>query len=196
MHRDERAGEEQRGGGLAGVMERNIASLLARRRAEARRQRLRERVAERIGRFAGSMTFVYLHLLLFGGWLLASLGLLPPLPRLDPTLVKLATFASVEAIFISTFVLVMQNRMSAEADKRADLDLQISLLAEHEVTRPIQLVTEIAGRVGVDTSRRADLTELQRAVDPQQVLDRLERSTRAPDDPEAGAPPTPGPGPH
>jgi uncharacterized membrane protein len=172
MPRGDRAGEE-RAGELAGVMERNIRAIVARRQAEARRQRVRDRVAERIGRFAGSMTFVYLHLLLFGAWFLASSGLLP-LPRFDPTLVKLATFASVEAIFISTFVLVMQNRMAAEADKRADLDLQISLLAEHEVTRLIRLVTEIAGRVGVDVSDRPDLSELQRDVDPEQVLDRLE----------------------
>ena len=104
MRRGDRAGGEG-AGGLAGVLERNIAALVERRHAEQRRQLLRDRVAERIGRFAGSMTFVYLHLVLFGGWVLGSTGLLP-IPRFDPTLVKLATFASVEAIFISTFVLV------------------------------------------------------------------------------------------
>ena len=55
----------------------------------------------------------------------------------------LAMIASVEAIFLSTFVLISQNRMAAAADKRADLDLQISLLAEHEVT---SLVTLLSGR--------------------------------------------------
>ena len=62
--------------------------------------------------------------------------------------------ASVEAIFLSTFVLISQNRMAAAADKRADLDLQISLLAEHEVTKLVTLVSGIADRMGVKRGRR------------------------------------------
>jgi uncharacterized membrane protein len=65
----------------------------------------------------------------------ANLGLVPGVPAWDSSFVALAMLASVEAIFLSTFVLISQNRMAAAADKRADLDLQISLLAEHEVTR-------------------------------------------------------------
>jgi uncharacterized membrane protein len=123
---------------VAQVVERNIQALLQRRRAEQRRQTRQERVAEWIGRFAGSMTFAYLHLAVFGVWVILNVGLLP-VPRFDPSFVKLATFASVEAIFISTFVLLTQNRMAAAADRSADLDLQISLLAEHEVTRLVRL---------------------------------------------------------
>ena len=59
-------------------------------------------------------------------------------------------FASVEAIFLSTFVLISQNRMAALADQRADLDLQISLLAEHEISRVIALATSIADRMGIE----------------------------------------------
>lgn len=58
----------------------------------------------------------------------------------DPTFVVLGMVASVEAIFLSTFVRVSQNRMAAQADKRADLDLQISLLTEHELTKVAELV--------------------------------------------------------
>lgn len=188
MRAEERA-DEGAERGLAGVLERNISTLVARRRSEVRRQSLGDRVAERIGRFAGSMTFVYLHLALFGAWVVVNAGLLP-LPRFDPTFVKLATLASVEAIFISTFVLVTQNRMAAEAEKRADLDLQISLLAEHEVTRLIRLTSGIAERLGVDTSHTPELPELERDVDPEQVLDRLERPGAAV---EPRAPPVHGP---
>jgi uncharacterized membrane protein len=162
-------------GDLASVLEQNIAALLARRRDQERRQPRTDRVAEAIGHFAGSMTFVYLHAALFGAWVLANVGVLP-LPRFDPDFVKLATFASVEAIFIATFVLVMQNRMAKDADRRADLDLQVSLLAEHEITRLIRLVAAIAERMGVEESRSPELGELQRDVDPQQVLDRIERA--------------------
>lgn len=162
-------------GELAGVVERNIESLLERRRAEQRRQSREEKAAEWIGRFAGSMLFVYLHLAVFGAWALWNSGLFP-VPRFDESFVKLATFASVEAIFISTFVLLTQNRMAAAADRRADLDLQISLLSEHEITRVVRLVDEIAARLGVEGSRAQDLGELKEDVDPSKVLDHLERA--------------------
>lgn len=81
------------------------------------------------------MSFVYIHVALFGGRILVNVGLLPIFPPFDPSLVILAMFASVEAIFVSTFVMISQNRMAASDDKRADLNLQISLLAEHEATQ-------------------------------------------------------------
>ena len=71
-------------------------------------------------------------------------------------------FASVEAIFLSTFVLITQNRMAAQADRRADLDLHISLLAEHEVTRLITLVSTIAERMGIAPAvNKPELAELE-----------------------------------
>ena len=84
--------------------------------------------------------------------------------------------ASVEAIFLSTFVLISQNRMAAAADKRADLDLQISLLAEHEVTRLVTLVSAIADRMGVKTEADRELDEITRDVAPEAVLDELEEA--------------------
>ncbi len=170
-----RAGE---GGELGRVLDRNIAALVARRRAAERSQRAQERLAERIGRFAGSMAFVWIHAAIVLVWVGVNVGLLPG-PRFDADFVKLATAASVEAIFLSTFVLVMQNRMAAVADKRADLDLQISLLAEHEVTRLIRLVDAIAERIGVAEAREPGLGELKRDVEPDEVLDRLERAEGA-----------------
>jgi len=82
--------------------------------------------------------------------------------------------ASVEAIFPSTFVLISQNRMQAAADKRADLDLQISLLAEHEVTKLAALVSEIAKRLGVETEVDDELREIKRDVAPEAVLDEID----------------------
>ena len=161
---------------LAAVLERNIAALIARRRAAERRQGWSERLSDRITAFVGSMTFVVIHLAITAFWVLANVGLLPGVPRFDADFVKLATAASVEAIFITTFVLVTQNRMAAAADRRADLDLQISLLSEHEVTRLIRLVNAIAARMGVEESRSPDLPELERDVQPEVVLDRLERA--------------------
>jgi uncharacterized membrane protein len=64
--------------------------------------------------------------------------------------------------------------MAAAADKRADLDLQISLLAEHEVTRLVTMVSGIADRMGVKTEVDADLEEITRDLAPEAVLDELE----------------------
>jgi uncharacterized membrane protein len=160
--------------GVSAVIERNINALLAHRAAEERKRGLQEKIAEVVTRFAGSMLFVYLHLILFGGWILASVGWVPLLPRVDPSLVKLAMFASVEAIFLSTFVLITQNRMSANAEKRAELDLHISLLAEHEVTRLVTMVSALAKEAGVEQPEAGELSDLKQDVAPERVLDRIE----------------------
>jgi uncharacterized membrane protein len=160
--------------GLSPVLERNIRALQRRRQSEEKEATIEERVAEAITRFTGSMRFVYLHVALFGFWVVANLGWVPGVSAWDPSFVVLAMVASVEAIFLSTFVLISQNRMAAAADKRADLDLQISLLAEHEVTRLVTMVSGIADRMGVKTEADADLEEITQDVAPEAVLDELE----------------------
>ena len=160
--------------GLSPVLERNIQALQLRRQREDKEAAVEERVAEAITRFTGSMRFVYLHLAVFGFWIVANLGWVPVVPAWDPSFVVLAMVASVEAIFLSTFVLISQNRMAAAADKRADLDLQVSLLTEHEITRLVTLVSGIADRMGVKTEADADLEEITRDVAPEAVLDELE----------------------
>jgi uncharacterized membrane protein len=156
------------------VLERNIRALQLRREREEKEASAEERLAEAITRFTGSMRFVYLHLALFGFWVAANLGWLPGVPAWDPSFVVLAMVASVEAIFLSTFVLISQNRMAAAADKRADLDLQVSLLAEHEVTKLATLVAGIADRLGVRTEADAEVEEIAQDVAPEAVLDELE----------------------
>jgi uncharacterized membrane protein len=160
--------------GLTPVLERNIRALQLRGQREEKEAALEERLADAITRFTGSMPFVYLHLTVFGFWIVANLGWVPGVPAWDPSFVVLAMVASVEAIFLSTFVLISQNRMAAAAAKRADLDLQISLLAEHEVTRLVTLVSGIADRIGVETEADAELEEITRDVAPEAVLDELE----------------------
>jgi uncharacterized membrane protein len=163
--------------GMTAVMERNIRTLIERKKVEEERKPRQLRIADSITRFTGSMRFVYIHLVLFGVWIVANLPGVP-LPKFDPTYVVLAMFASVEAIFLSTFVLISQNRMAALADKRADLDLQVSLLGEHEVTRLITLVKAIAVKLEVEEAQNPELPELQQDVRPERVLDALEENQR------------------
>jgi len=162
--------------GLASALERNIAALAERRRREQTAASTRDKVADAISRFAGSITFILIHAVLVLTWIVVNVGLLPGVRPFDPTFVILATVASVEAIFLSTFILISQNRAAAVADRRADLHLQTSLLAEHEVTQLIKLVTQIAGRLGIEQAGDPELRELERNVAPEVVLERIEES--------------------
>jgi uncharacterized membrane protein len=136
---------------------------------------LQERAADAITRFTGSMSFVYLHLLIFGMWIVANLHWIPGIPAWDESFVVLAMAASVEAIFLSTFVLITQNRMAAAADQRADLDLQISLLAEHEITKLAAVVSDLAAKLGVENQSDPELQEVKQNIKPEAVLDRIEK---------------------
>jgi len=160
---------------LAGVVERNIQGLLERRKMEERKLGWQEKMADAITRFTGSLPFVYLHLLAYGLWIAINLGWIPGVPRFDPSFVVLAMEASVEAIFLSTFILITQNRMSAEAARKADLDLQVTLLAEHEVTRLIKMVKEIGERLDIESAKAPELEELSHDVAPEKVLDTMEQ---------------------
>jgi uncharacterized membrane protein len=160
--------------GLNSALARNIQALHERHRREEESAKLQDKLAGTVTRFTGSMAFVYVHLAILLAWVGANTGLIPGMAKFDPTFVILATAASVEAIFLSTFVLISQNRAAKAAGRRADLDLQINLLTEHEVTRLVSLVAQIAEKLGVEESRDPALGELKRDVAPEAVLDTLE----------------------
>lgn len=159
---------------LNSSLERNIRAMAARRQQEAAAATREERIADAITSFTGSMLFVYIHLGLYGAWIVINLGVVPGVPKFDPSFVILAMVASVEAIFLSTFVLISQNRTAAAADKRADLDLQINLLTEHELTKLAQVIAAIADRLGIRAESDPELQEVERDVAPEAVLDEIE----------------------
>ena len=162
---------------LADIVERNIGTILKMRLRDEARKSLQDRVADLITDFSGHMNFVYLHVIVFGLWILLNtshLGIKP----FDPFPFNFLTMTvSLEAIFLSTFVLISQNRMSAAADKRADLDLQINLLAEHEITRILVLVDAIADHLGLEIAK-GDISDLEREVEPGIVLDEIAQKER------------------
>ena len=162
---------------VEGVVRRNIHALLQVRKDLESKKSFQEALADRITGFTGSMTFVFLHAGIFGGWLVVNMGVITGIKPFDPfPFVMLAMIASVEAIFLSTFVLISQNRMQALADKRAELDLQINLLAEHEITRLIELVDGISRHLKVPRSTDPHLEELKKDVHPEVVLAEIERA--------------------
>ena len=160
--------------GITPVLERNIQALCRRRQREQAVASRQERLAQAITDFAGTMWFVYLHALAVGFWTVANLGWIPGITPWDPSFVVLAMVASVEAIFLSTFVLIAQNRLADLDEKRAELDLQISLLAEHEITKLVQLVSAIAQHLGLEAELDQEVKEIEQDVAPEAVLDELE----------------------
>jgi len=159
--------------GMSATLRQNIDELTARQRAEARNAPIGDKIAARITAFTGSMSFVVLHLVIVGLWIAANLGALPGIPAFDQSFVMLAMVASVEAIFLSTFVLISQNRMAAAADRRADLDLHVNLLAEHELTKLAELVQRIAAKFDIAADDPA-FREVRTDIEATQVLDALE----------------------
>jgi uncharacterized membrane protein len=161
---------------LNSSLRRNIEALRRRREQEDAAASLEERIASAITRFSGSMRFVFAHALIYGFWIIANLGWIAAIRAWDPTFVILAMVASVEAIFLSTFILITQNRMAVAADRRAELDVQISLLAEAEITKLVELVSDIAERMNVPAAEEAEVEEMKRRVAPEAVLDAIEES--------------------
>lgn len=159
-------------GPLSAILEQNIRTLMERRQREKDTASTQDRIAEAIARFAGSMYFIYLHLVFFGGWILINARLVPGVRPFDPRFTAIAIIASLEAIFLTAFVLITQNRMATIAARQADLDLQVSLLAEHEITQLITLVSRVANKLGISDS--ADLADLEKKVSPEQVLNRID----------------------
>jgi uncharacterized membrane protein len=161
---------------LNSSLRRNIEALQRRRREEEAHAAPHERIASAITGFTGSMRFVWLHVAVYGFWIIANLGWIAPVRPWDPTFVILAMVASVEAIFLSTFILITQNRMALAAERRAELDVQITLLAEAEITKLVELVSEMAERMNLPDAEGDEIEEMKERVAPEAVLDAIEES--------------------
>lgn len=129
----------------------NIQAIIEIEEDQERHRTLGNRIGDAIGTFAGTITFVVLHLVGFVAWALVNREMIPGLPAFDPYPFNLLTMiVSMEGVLISTFVLIKQNRMGVRADRRNRLDLQINLLTEQEVTKVIQMLERIAARLGIE----------------------------------------------
>ena len=127
---------------LAALTQRNIESIAQLETTEAAKRSPADRIADAITRFCGSMAFIYVHVAWFGGWILWHfLPRLPQALRFDPYPFQFLTFVvSLEAIFLSTFILISQNRQSRIAELRNHLDLQINLLSEQENSKVLAML--------------------------------------------------------
>ena len=156
------------------VLAENIQQLVDSRREFEERKTFQDHLADAMTRFSGSMLFVHVHAAWFAAWMVANSGWFG-LPVFDEFPFGLLTMiVSLEAIFLSTFVLVSQNRMGFPAERRAELDVHVNLLAEREVTNLLILTQAIVEHLGVAITLPAEIDELKQDVSPGEVLQKLE----------------------
>src|SRR5882724_58467 len=160
---------------LSKVVERNIRTIIQLRLQAARARSVQDRIADAITAFSGQMAFVYVHVVWFGVWILLNTGRIGVRP-FDPIPYGLLTMVvSLEAIFLVTFVLISQNRLSEEAEHRADLALHIGLLTEHELTRVLQMLDAIHDKMAIENHENSELADLEMETKPEDVLAEIER---------------------
>ena len=136
-----------------------------------------DQIADVIAKFCGSMPFVWAHLIWFAAWII--INTMPGVDHFDPFPFNFLTLiVSLEAIFLSTFILISQNHETRLSERRNQLDLQINLLTEQENTKMLTLLGRIAEKVGVKIDDDPSLQVLEQATRPEQLVDQIEEATK------------------
>ncbi len=161
--------------GQLGTVEANIRSVAELERTFEEKRSFIDRIADSIAEFSGSIGFIALHVLWFTSWFLINTGVVRWIPKFDPyPFIFLCMAVSVEAVLLSTFVLMKQNRMQRKTDQRDQLNLQIDLLAEKEVTKILQVLRLICQRVGVsETELDKELEEMTRMTSVDHLAEQI-----------------------
>ncbi len=163
----------------------NVKSIAELERAERRTHTATDRVAGSITRFCGSMAFVWLHVMWFTGWIVWNTVL--PVPHLDPFPFSFLTLVvSLEAIFLSTFIMIAENRQERIDERRSHLDLQINLLSEQENTKMLKLLERIARKVGAEWRDDPDIAVLEQATRPEELAHQIDESEKEAEREEKG----------
>jgi uncharacterized membrane protein len=134
-----------------------------------------ERTSDAIVKSIGSTPFLLLHVLLVAIWSTVNLNLIPGVRAFDPfPFGILALLLAAESVFLTIFVLISQNRMSREAERRSHLDLQVGMLAEQELTVMLQMLQKLCQHAGVDVdSSTQQVEEFSETTDVQKLASEL-----------------------
>jgi uncharacterized membrane protein len=155
---------------------RNVETILRLEEATRAGRNRFDRIADAITSFCGSMRFVVFHVIWYGIWVVGNTAL-PRHERWDPFPFPFLTLVvSLEAIFLSTFIMISQKRQSALSERRAQLDLQVNLLSEQENTKMLELLKKIGEKVGVDLSHDPEADALEEATRPQKLLQQIDQT--------------------
>jgi len=138
----------------------NIAAIAKLEKEALERRTRTERQSDTVVRFIGSPKFLLLHVILVAAWSAVNLNLIPNVKSFDPfPFGILALLVSSESVFLTIFVLISQNRMARQAERRSHLDLQVGMLAEQELTMMLQMLQKLCQHAGVDV--KSDALQVQ-----------------------------------
>ena len=166
------------------IIRKNIAALAEMQQRDDDRRTRTDRLADAVTGFSGSMAFVYLHVAWFGLWIALNLGLLERLgmrPFDQFPFGLLTMIVSLEAIFLATFVLISQNRMARASEKRAELEMQVNLLAEQKAAKTLEMLDHLTRQL--DQVRRftferdPEIEALKVSPEPDEVLRVIEEAS-------------------
>jgi uncharacterized membrane protein len=157
------------------VVQQNIDTIIHLDNAARAQRTVTDRVVDAITAFCGSLAFVWVHALWFGVWM--GENLLRGAAGFDSYPFPLLTLiVSLEAIFLSTFILISQNRDAQLSERRSQLDLQINLLTEQENTKMLTMLKQIADKVGADVSHDPTVQVLAQSTQPEKLVEQIERT--------------------
>lgn len=155
---------------------RNILAVSALERRALESRTATERFSDIVVSGAGRFGCIIIHAAWFTVWVVWNSGVAPAVPRFDPfPFPALTTVVSLEAIFLSLFILMSENRSNRRADERAQLDLQVNLLAEHEATKMLQLLQAICAYHKLPEAQDPELADLLRRTEPATLARELDR---------------------
>ena len=150
----------------------NVQTILGLEQAAKMNRTTSELIANAVARFCGSITFVWANAVWFGSWIL--INSVPGIKHIDPFPFTLLTLmVSLEAIFLSTFILTSQNLETKIAERRNHLDLQINLLSEQENTQMLAILDAIAKKVGADLSNIPRVEVLREDTQPETLAQHI-----------------------
>jgi uncharacterized membrane protein len=151
----------------------NVQAIAKLEREMLDQQTLVDRVTAAIARVAGSATFIAVHAGWFAVWIVLNITRY----TFDPYPFNLLNLVvALEAVFLTSVVLMTQNRMAQLADRRAQLDLQVNILAEQELTAMLQMLQGLCTHAGVSVSIRDErVQELLKETDIQKIAVALDR---------------------
>ena len=158
------------------AVDENIGTIKIWEEAALKKRSPAEQISETITRIAGGGAMLVAHVVWFGAWVAINTGSIPGVAVFDKfPFPLLTTLVSLEAIFLSLFVLASQNRMTRHSDQRSQLDLQVNLLAEKEMTAVLVLLQDIAKHMDVKVSLTPDyVRDLAKQTDIHKLTQRLE----------------------
>ena len=166
-HREPTQGDGDRRGRRRHGISRAFKAIKAEHAANRTRM---DMVSETLTRVASSTPFLVFHALGFAMWIIWNTGFIPDVSVFDPYPFGMLTMVvSLEAIFLSIFVLMTQNKESAIAELREELTLQVNLRMEEEVTKTLHLVAGLYTRLGHTLARDPELEQMLEPLDPQEM---------------------------